>query len=54
MAAAPLGRGSRDLVHGFTKAVALVDLSPETERHKDTWDCRAFGCSGFLRFAGIR
>ncbi|MEV8064149.1 site-specific integrase [Streptomyces antimycoticus] len=52
--AAPLGRGSRDLVHGFTKAVALVDLSPETERHKDTWDCRAFGCSGFLRFAGIR
>ncbi|MFI6689889.1 tyrosine-type recombinase/integrase [Streptomyces sp. NPDC050485] len=51
--ATPLGRGSRDLVNRFAKAVALVELSAETERHKDTWDCRAFGCSGFLRFSGI-
>ncbi|MFF0227699.1 hypothetical protein [Streptomyces sp. NPDC004629] len=44
----------KQLALGFLKHLARFGLSPETERHKDTWDGAAFGLSkGFLHFRGI-
>lgn len=41
------------LVKGFARSVRRLELSAETERHKDTWDLFVFGHAGYLAFAGI-
>ncbi len=41
------------LVKGFIRSVRRLAMSPETERHKDTWDLFVFGHAGYLAFAGI-
>ena len=37
----------------ITKYARQHGLSPETERHKDEWDCVVFGHGGSLQFTGI-
>ncbi|MCX5317980.1 site-specific integrase [Streptomyces sp. NBC_00154] len=45
---------AKRLAVGFLKHLARFGLSPETERHKDTWDGAAFGLGkGFLHFENI-
>jgi hypothetical protein len=41
------------LVNGFIRSIRRLEMSPETERHKDTWDLFVFGHAGYLTFAEI-
>ncbi|MFI2205645.1 tyrosine-type recombinase/integrase [Streptomyces sp. NPDC020192] len=48
-----LSKINTSLATGFLKHVVRLSLSPETERHKDTWDGAAFGMTGYLHFEKI-
>lgn len=48
-----LGKMNAALAKGFLKHVVRLNMSPETERHKDTWDGAAFGMTGYLHFEKI-
>ncbi|ELS58954.1 putative YD repeat-containing protein [Streptomyces viridochromogenes Tue57] len=48
-----LGKMNAALAKGFLKHVVRLGMSPETERHKDTWDGAAFGMTGYLHFEKI-
>ncbi|MFJ8493709.1 tyrosine-type recombinase/integrase [Streptomyces sp. NPDC094038] len=48
-----LGKMNAALAKGFLKHVVRLTMSPETERHKDTWDGAAFGMTGYLHFEKI-
>ena len=41
------------LVGAFIRSARRLEMSPETERHKDEWDTFVFGHAGFLRFTEI-
>jgi len=41
------------LGNSFIKSARRHEMSPETERHKDTWDMFVFGHRGYLTFTGI-
>ncbi|MFG2515500.1 tyrosine-type recombinase/integrase [Streptomyces sp. NPDC048584] len=49
----PLPKNLQRLVRGILKHCDRSQLSPETERHKDTWDGAAFGFTGNLYFNEI-
>jgi integrase len=53
LAPADAARHHAGLVKSFIKSVRRLEMSPETERHKDTWDLFVFGHSGYLTFTGI-
>ncbi|MGX1886824.1 tyrosine-type recombinase/integrase [Streptomyces sp. NPDC055287] len=48
-----LSKMNAALAKGFLKHVLRWTMSPETERHKDTWNGAAFGMTGYLHFEKI-
>ncbi|MEU3889015.1 hypothetical protein [Streptomyces sp. NPDC029041] len=48
-----LSKMNAALAKGFLKHVLRRTMSPETERHKDTWNGAAFGMTGYLHFEKI-
>ncbi|MFD5516942.1 tyrosine-type recombinase/integrase [Streptomyces sp. NPDC127066] len=48
-----IGPNATQIARGMLKYVNLFQQSPETERHKDTWDGAVFGLSGKIRFTEI-
>ena len=50
---ARLGQMKAGLRSSMVKAAGRLFLSPELERHKDEWNCSAFGHAGTLRFSDI-
>ncbi|MCZ9347226.1 hypothetical protein NGM37_56950, partial [Streptomyces sp. TRM76130] len=48
-----LSRNNRRQAKGLLKHVNRFRMSPETERHKDTWDGAAFGLKGKFHFEEI-
>ncbi|MEV6048382.1 tyrosine-type recombinase/integrase [Streptomyces xanthochromogenes] len=45
--------GAKRLPNAFLKIIGLFGSSPETERHKDTWNGAVFGLQGSLHFENI-
>lgn len=53
LASVKASRHQTVLVKSFIKSVRRLEMSPETERHKDVWDLFVFGHAGYLTFTGI-
>jgi integrase len=50
---AELVRHNRELLGSAVKWARRLEMSPETERHKDEWDLFVFGHAGSMSFTGI-
>ncbi|MGV9879215.1 tyrosine-type recombinase/integrase [Streptomyces sp. NPDC003006] len=48
-----LPKALRGMANTMLKHIRRLNLSPETERHKEVWDGAAFGLKGYLHFEGI-
>lgn len=47
------GENARQLLEAFIKSACRLEMTPETERHKDEWDLFVFGHKGTVAFSGI-
>ncbi|MFG3235133.1 tyrosine-type recombinase/integrase [Streptomyces antibioticus] len=48
-----MGANAAQIAKGMLKYINLFQQSPETERHKDTWNGAVFGLRGKIRFTEI-